>query len=143
MSGEDSQFCGCLYFTANALARTLTKMAEEEFSITGLSPSYAFVLKAVNRTPGIQPKTLSQEMMLTPSTITRFVDKLEAKGYLTRKSEGRTSLLFPTQKSLDLAETIQVAWSNLYNRYSAMMGEEFAKNLTVHTYQASKDLEPA
>ena len=142
MSGEDSQFCGCLYFTANALARTLTKMAEEEFSITGLSPSYAFVLKAVNRTPGIQPKALSREMMLTPSTITRFVDKLEAKGYLTRKSEGRTSLLFPTQKSLDLAETIQVAWSNLYNRYSEMMGEEFAKNLTVNTYQASKELEP-
>ena len=141
MSKDDSQFCGCLYFSANALGRALTKMAEEEFSITGLSPSYAFVLRAVNLKPGIQPKDLSREMMLTPSTITRFVDKLVLRGFLTRQAEGRTSLIHPTQKSLDLAETIQVAWSNLHKRYSALIGEELADELTAQTYQASRSLE--
>lgn len=28
----------CLYFAANSLARTINKMAEEEFMVTGLLP---------------------------------------------------------------------------------------------------------
>lgn len=33
---------GCLYFSANRIARLLTKMAEEEFAVTTLPPTYGF-----------------------------------------------------------------------------------------------------
>ena len=141
MSKEAPQLNNCLYFSVNALGRVLTKMAEEEFSITGLPPSYAFILRAANHVPGIQPKELSREMMLSPSTITRLVDKLVLRGFLTRQTEGRSCLIHPTQKSLDLEETIAVAWSNLHKRYCALLGEEIASELTTKAYQASKELE--
>ena len=30
----------CLYFTANSLARNITRMGEEEFAVLGMTPSY-------------------------------------------------------------------------------------------------------
>ena len=140
MSDEQSKYCGCLYYTANALARSLTRMAEEEFSRTGLSPSYAFLLMGVNEKPGIQPGTLSQQMQLSPSTITRLIEKMELKGYLQRKSSGRCTEVYPTQKSLDLDAQIKSAWQNLYQRYSETLGEKAAIQLTQETFEATQRL---
>lgn len=141
MEKEGSTYGGCLYFASNALSRVLTKMAEEEFSIARLAPSYALLLLKVNAKPGIQPKELSQIMALTPSTVTRLVDKLEQKGLLTRTSEGKTMRIHPTAKSQQLNATIQTAWTNLYQRYKNLLGEETARALTASIYQATKKLD--
>jgi len=141
MAREASPFCGCLYYSANALGRIITKMAEEEYAITGLSPSYAFLLMIVNKKPGVQPSEISDKMMLTPSTVTRLIEKLEYQGYLKRRSEGRTTLVEPTEKSLKISDTIQQAWVNLYKRYVALLGEETAKKLTQEIYEAAIKLE--
>jgi len=37
--------------------------------------------------PGIQPMQLSRKLQLTPSTITRLVEKMEYRGFLERQSE--------------------------------------------------------
>jgi DNA-binding MarR family transcriptional regulator len=79
----------CLYFTANSLARVITRMADEEFRRTGLSPSHAFLMMLVNDTPGIAQKELAESLQLAPSTVTRFIDSLVHKGYLTREVEGK------------------------------------------------------
>ena len=42
----------CLYFTANRLSRVITKMAEDEFAASGLSPTYAYLLMAVYEKEG-------------------------------------------------------------------------------------------
>ena len=125
-----SKYCGCLYYSANALARVMTRMAEEEFASTGLAPSYAFALMTVNSQPGIQPKELSQHMQLTPSTVTRLVEKLETRGFLERNIIGRSTEIHPTSKSLELNDKIKEAWKNLYNRYSNLIGENEGKDLT-------------
>ena len=127
----DTKYCGCLYYSANALARVMTRMAEEEFASTGLTPSYAFVLMTVNSQPGIQPKELSQHMQLTPSTVTRLVEKLEARGFLERNIIGRSTEIHPTSKSLELNDKIEESWKNLYNRYSNLVGENEGKELTL------------
>ena len=38
----DQLLSGCLYFTANHLARVINRMAEEEFGKIGLSPNIQF-----------------------------------------------------------------------------------------------------
>jgi len=136
----DSKYCGCLYYSANALARIMTKMADEEFAITGLSSSYALLLLTVNSKPGIQPTEISEEMQLTPSTITRLIEKMEQKNLLERKIIGRNTAVYPTEKSKELESKIKEAWGNLYRRYSELIEEEEAKKLTASIYSAVKKM---
>jgi DNA-binding MarR family transcriptional regulator len=132
----DSKYCGCLYYSVNALSRIMTKMAEEEFASTGLTPSYAFVLMSVNSNPGIHPKALSEHMLLTPSTVTRLIDKLEARGLIERKISGRITEIHPTPKSLELDNKIKSAWRNLYTRYSSLLGEVESSELNKRINEA-------
>lgn len=141
MSLKDSKYCNCLYYSANALSRILKKMAEEEFKVVGLSPSYAFLLMTVNAKPGIQPSEISREMQLQPSTVTRLVEKMEQQGYLERESVGRATQVKPTQQSLDLDPKIKEAWKSLKDRYSDLLGERFSEVLTEMAYKASENLE--
>lgn len=116
-------------------------MADEEFSVTGLTSSYAFLLMSVNGNPGIQPKELSQQMQLQPSTVTRLVEKMEYRGYLKRKHVGRITEVYPTTLSKDLDSKIKEAWQNLYKRYSDLIGKEESDTLTGLINRANEKLE--
>ena len=141
MGTEKSPYCNCLYYSANALSRLMTRMADEEFALAGVSSSYAFLLMTVNGQPGIQPKEISQKMQLTPSTVTRLVEKMEARGLLERESSGRATEVYPTEKSQELQPRIQEAWQNLYRRYANILGEKASQALTSAIYEASRLLE--
>lgn len=130
MANNKNPYCQCLYFSANALSRQVTRMAEEEFAITGLSPSYAFLMMSINKHERISSGQLAEEMMLTPSTITRLVDKLEAKGLVSKVHEGRQTFIFNSKKGTKLNALILEAWNNFYKRYTAILGEKFAAKLT-------------
>lgn len=141
MKPEHSKYCHCLYYSANALARILTKMAEEEFAVTALAPSYAFLLMAVNDKPGIQPKEISAQMHLTASTVTRLIEKMEHRGFVERKFIGKFTKVCPTAKSKKLDKKIHQAWDNLYARYSALLGQSKGRALTDEVYRAIQKLE--
>lgn len=141
MEKTSSPYCQCLYYASNALARMTTRMAEEEFSKVGLSPSYAFLIMTVAKKQGIQPGEISKALELTPSTITRLIDKMEKKGLLRRKFEGKTTEVYITAKGEALTGEIKKCWLSLYLRFSEMLGEETSKQLTELIYQAVKDLE--
>ncbi len=135
-----SQFCNCLYFSTNALARTLSRMADDAFAKTGLSPSYAFVLMAVNGKPGISPSELAIEMQMQPSTITRFIDKLEQKKYVKREFEGKTAKILPLEKSVEIDSLLHESWSGLYDEYKEILGPNMAKMLSNNIVEANERL---
>jgi len=141
MKKSSSPFCQCLYYASNALARITTRMAEEEFASVGLSPSYAFLIMTVAKKPGIQPGEISKDLELTPSTITRLIEKMEKKGLLRRKFEGKTTSVFVTAKGEARTEDIKKCWLNLYLRFQDVLGEENSKQITGLIYQAVQDLE--
>jgi len=116
-------------------------MADEEFAQTGLSSSYAFLLMTVNWNPGIQPKEISEHMQLTPSTVTRLIEKMEYKNLLQRKPVGKFTEVYPTERGKALVEQVKTAWLGLYKRYSEIIGEEEGKKLTSSIYNAAKKLE--
>ncbi len=115
-------------------------MAEENFRITGLSPSHAFLIMLVCENPGIGPKKLSEYLNLAPSTVTRFVDTLIFKGFVTKKIQGKNSSIFITDQGQQLQESIAKSWKNLYLRYSKILGEQEGINLTAQIDAASKKL---
>lgn len=131
----------CLFFSANALARNITKMAEKAFKDTDLSPSYAFMLMLVNETPGITISELAAHLHLAPSTLTRFADKLVYKDLVERKQEGKVVRIYPTANARKMQTTIEKSWKKLFTDYSAILGEEAGKELTKELYEANQKLE--
>ena len=129
MNIAQNDYDQCLYFVSNVFARSMEKLAEEEFGAIGLSPSYAYLLMAAIQKPGIRPLELSQILQLHPSTITRLLDKLQMKGYLERLNSGRTTKILPTTKSQGMKLKLERAWQNLHNRYTQLLGEEQTQQL--------------
>ena len=141
MVEKNSKYCGCLFFSANALARNLTRIAEEEYQVTGLSPSHALGLLTINEKQGIHPKELAGEMQLTPSTVTRLLDKLESRKYIIREEKGKTVKVFSTVKGKAMNQKIKSAWLRLYKRYIGVTGPEEGKKMTHWIYQTAQKLD--
>jgi len=120
----------CLYYSSNKLSRIIGKMADEEFRITGLSPTYAFLLSILNEGDGITQKEIGEVLHVTPSTITRFIDKLENSGHLERRIEGKNSFIYSTEKGRGIQSEIERAWTNLHARYKELLGEDGCNELT-------------
>jgi DNA-binding MarR family transcriptional regulator len=131
----------CLYFTANRLGRVITKMAEDEFAASGLSPTSAFLLMAVFEKEGFSQKELGEILHLQPSTVTRLIEKLVMKGLINSRVEGRQSLIFATDKGKALDETINECWNNLRKRYAALLREKEGDELSLHLFKVSDLLE--
>ncbi len=140
MLDKKNNYCKCLYYSANALARGITKMAEEAFSVVNLAPSYAFIVMTVNKNSGLQAGELAERMMLKPSTVTRLLEKLETQDLVKRQTEGRLTLIYSTPKSMEINNKIENAWYTLYQNYIAILGEEFANQLTENLYSSALKL---
>ncbi|REE66724.1 DNA-binding MarR family transcriptional regulator [Paenibacillus taihuensis] len=137
----ESYFQNCMFFASNLLNRAITKMAEEEFKPTGLSPTYAFMMMAVQEQPGITQKELGKALHVTPSTITRFIEKLAYKGLVITRSEGKMSRVELTTLGIERMEVIREAWKSLFRRYVAILGKEEGRNMTKMLYDLGKQLE--
>lgn len=114
----------CLFFSNAKLSRTLGKIADEAFSKTGLSPSHALLLYLVNLNGGIMQKELGETLHLTPSTITRLIEKLEHKGLVSKQSEGKQVYLNTTPEGLALQDEIMESWNQLHRRYEGVLTKE-------------------
>lgn len=137
----DDFFNNCLYFTVNKLSRAITKMAEDSFKKTGLSPTHAFLMMLVIDKPGISQSELADALHLKPSTITRFVDKLVEKGLIERNIEGKRSLNYPTEAGEAILNDIKEGWKILYRAYSDVLGDEEGKALNILINEAGNKLE--
>lgn len=138
---DESFLHNCLFFTTNRLSRSITKIAEEEFAPTGMTPMYGYIVRLVNGTPGISQKELSEKLYITASTLTRFIDKLEGRQLVERKVQGKTVLIYPTPKGGALEEEIRNASKRLFKRYEEVVGTDIARQLSRDLAAASEQLE--
>lgn len=135
-----TRYSACLLFSANALARAITAIGDEEFGRFGMCYSHAYLLCEVVAQPGISPSQLSETLYLTPSTITRSVEKLEQKHLVRRESEGKKTLIYPTPEGEALQPAIAEAWERVGARYSQALGETNVCQLTQQVFKAAQTL---
>lgn len=124
MKASESKYRHCMYFVANALGRRIEKLAMETWKQVDLSPSHAYLLMLVIEEPGIQPTALSEQLLLTPSTITRLIEKLEDKGLASRTTEGKQTRVYPTEKAKELYPRLQGCLGHFIDNYSNILGKE-------------------
>ena len=135
-----TRFSACLLFSANALARAVTAVGDAEFSRFGLSYSHAYLLSEVAQMPGATPSYLSAQLYLSPSTITRLIEKLEQRGLVSRRPDGKNTLVYATDAGLSLAPAIDRAWQQNWLKFSDALGEEDALALTELIFKAADAL---
>ena len=143
MKDKGAKYGGCLFFASNALARNMTRLAEEAYAPTGLAPSHAMLLMTIIDSPGINPTDAAEIMQLNPSTVTRFVEKLESKGLVNRQTQGKFTELYATDEGNAMNMRIKAAWMSLYAKYIAIVGEEQACSLASLAFKTAKKLEEA
>ncbi len=141
MKISESKYCHCLYFTTNALARKVEKLAKESWRKVGLSPSHAYLIMMVIEEPGVQPKFLSEHLQLKPSTITRLIEKLEHKKLVVRTAEGKITNVYPTPKGKDLLPRLKDCLNSFYNNYGEVLGKEESSRLVQHLSKMADKLE--
>ena len=129
MKTSESKFCNCLYFSANALARKVEKLATESWKKVDLSPSHAYLLILVLDEPGMQAGQIAEQLQLTPSTITRLIEKLEEKKLVIRATEGKLTNVYPTQKGKDMRPLLKQCIEEFNEKYSKILGKDESKHL--------------
>ncbi|MBA4196048.1 MAG: MarR family transcriptional regulator [Chitinophaga sp.] len=124
MKNSESKYCNCLYFNAAALARKVEKMATESWKETGLAPSHAYLLLLILEEPGMQPGCIASHLQLSPSTITRLIEKLEEKKLVVRTTEGKLTNVYPTPKAKELLPQMKNCGQQFYKSCVDVLGKE-------------------
>ncbi len=124
MKASESKYCKCMYFASGALARKVEKLAIQSWKPVDLSPSHAYLLILVNGDPGISPTALSEQLLLTPSTITRLLEKLEDKKLIVRTTTGKSTAVYGTPKAKNLQPELQACLKHFYETYAQILGVE-------------------
>lgn len=119
----------CLYHSSAALHRTLSRMASEHFRPLDISPTQGFILMTLKNAPGITVGDLALVHQLDTTTISRTLDRMEAKRLAKRDSTGREVRVFITTKGLELEADAQAAWRRLRLNYNDLLDEPKARQL--------------
>ena len=124
----------CLYFNLNAFARQFNKICEDAFESVseGVSVAHGMLLMVVLERPGLLLKEISEELCLASSTVTRFVDALEARDLVRRqvaKQDGRAFSLYPTQKAETLAQSLCEAKESMDRALLRFFSQDQIKDL--------------
>lgn len=118
-----------MYFASGSLARKIEKLAIDCWKKLGLAPSHAYLLMIVLEEPGMQPGVLAEELQLSPSTVTRLIEKLEEKKLVVRTSEGKITNVYPTPKGKELGPQLKSCAAEFNETYSAILGKEESARL--------------
>lgn len=124
-----SRFAGCLYFSSQAFARKVEKLAVKCWQPAGIGPSHGYLLLVVLNEPGVQPTLLCEQLQLTPSTITRLIEKLEEKKLVKRTTDGKQTNVFPTEIAKQQTELYTDCVQQFSNAYIQLLGAQQSKAL--------------
>ncbi|WP_290795424.1 MarR family winged helix-turn-helix transcriptional regulator [Flavihumibacter sp. UBA7668] len=129
MKASDSRYNKCIYFSSNALARKIERLAMDCWKKVGLAPSHAYLLMMVLEEPGMQPGLAAEELQLSPSTVTRLIEKLEEKKLVVRTTEGKLTNIYPTPKAKELFPLMKTCTQEFQDQYNSLLGKEESSKL--------------
>jgi MarR family transcriptional regulator, organic hydroperoxide resistance regulator len=130
-----------LEFTASAFFRLVNKIASEEISFTGLSPSYAFLIVTVEDNPGIRISELSNILHLETSSVTRLIEKLESKKFILRDSSPGVSQVYLTETGKQMYDNITIGIDRYIGQLKSVLGKKLYKELNKSLINAMERIE--
>ena len=114
-----------MHSTVNSFAREVGKIFDDYLKPLGLATSYAELLMILSENEGMQQQEIAGKMNLAPSTITRFIAKLEKEKLVKkRKKTGRSDVLL-TEKGAQKTEQIKIEYARAIEEMEKLLGEKF------------------
>jgi DNA-binding MarR family transcriptional regulator len=120
-------FDHCLYFNTTALARRLEREWTDAFSMFGLSPPQAFMLRVILAKPGLLQRELADELFIARPTATRALDFLQTKGLIERRGrdgDGREVCIQPTKNAVAIHAALNKASGTVTSKLKRLLGED-------------------
>ena len=136
MNDLKSEYNQCLYHSSVAMGRSFTRLADEQFKPVEITPTMGFILMTAKTAPGLIIRDLAQVHQLDMSTISRTIDKLVAKGLVTRQGQGREMRIFNTPNGMKKEAEARSAWDKLKLAYRSILTEERSRHLAEQVMEA-------
>ncbi|MGA1464134.1 MAG: hypothetical protein DA446_01500 [Bacteroidetes bacterium] len=126
----------------NRFSREMTAYFDARLKSLGFAVSYIELLITLDEQGKCSQKTLSEQLFLAPSTITRFLQKLEKEGLLTRERNGYSSMVTLTEEGKNVAKKgkkiYQEAWEEVLNQVGDKFTETTGKLLQYGSAELQK-----
>lgn len=116
-----------MHSAANTFSRYISKHFDSYFRESGLATSYVEVLIFIkNEGPALQ-KEIAEYLNLDPSTITRFLKKLQKESWVVKeKVEGRTKITLSPKRIEDVKD-LQALYREAEESLSEILGDKYVE----------------
>ncbi len=118
-----------MYFGVARMHRIVSKVADDAFKSTGMSPTYGLLMMLLDAWKELTPSDISSSLDISPSTTTRFLDKLDRLGYISRRSEGIYSYVSLSPTGLQKLPEIKGTFEELEMKLSRMLTSRVANRI--------------
>jgi DNA-binding MarR family transcriptional regulator len=133
LQGVIHQIAGsCIAVRTRLINRVITSIFDEALRSLGVKVSQMNILVAVSLFGPIQPSAMSKALQLGPSTLSRNIDRMKAKGWIETHSceDGRAHTIGVTPQGLDMIRAALPAWKIAQDRASAILGSQGVEVIT-------------
>lgn len=114
-----------MYNSANAFSREISRHYDEAFSDLELTTSYVEILLCIDKNSACSQKKLADDLMLAPSTITRFISKLQKRGLVEKNRTGKSVTVSLTAKGSESISQIKKIYRKADKKLDALLGDRF------------------
>jgi len=82
-----------MHLNVNKFSRAVSKHFDSYFKPFKLATSYVELLMVIEEVGEVSQKVIAEELDLAPSTITRFINKLDIRGFINKTRSGKTMVI--------------------------------------------------
>jgi DNA-binding MarR family transcriptional regulator len=108
----------------------MDRASAEHLGDFGLSVAQFDVLAQVGAAEGLTQQELADSLLVTKGNVCQLLDRMEGRGLILRRGEGRVNRLFLTDAGRELfAEAVPAQEAMVARKFSALSPEEQAKLL--------------
>jgi DNA-binding MarR family transcriptional regulator len=118
----------------------MNNIAEEAFKDMDITTTQGFTLILIEEKNMHTPSEIAKELKMNPSTITRFMDKLEKLGYIERVYHGRKTEVITTLKGREKLAEIFDCWKKIHDLEIELFGDAAVRQLSEGIKKANKVL---
>jgi DNA-binding MarR family transcriptional regulator len=115
---------GCVNAKLRRLHRLLNQQYQKAYKPFGLQGTMVPIMFIVGKMPGTNQKTIAQRLVLDQSTMSRDIQKLQTKGWITveKGTDPRNSELYVTNEGYKVLEKVAPVWEKMHQQTSALLG---------------------